>query len=273
MVIEPTVSSKEKEQGGFRANKSSTNSNDNTIGKVNVTIITVVFNDDKCLENTILSVLGQCYKDIEYIIIDGGSTDGTLDIIKKYQDKINYWVSEKDNGIYDAMNKGVDLATGEWVNFMNSGDSFYDNNVLRSVFESDDLNSIDVIFGHHQIIYPHKKRIGKAGFAKNIWKGSQFSHQSAFVRLSLLRKSFFNVNNRISADFEFFYNQIKAGKCFKRKDIIVSSISSGGVSDINRIDGIVGWWNVIDKSYMRNLYYIYLVTKEMLKICIKRVIL
>jgi glycosyltransferase involved in cell wall biosynthesis len=272
MVIEPTVTKKVKEQGGLRANENSTNSNYHTIKKVNLTIITVVFNDEKCLENTMLSVLEQCYKDIEYIIIDGGSTDGTVDIIKKYQHRINYWVSEKDNGIYDAMNKGVSLASGEWINFMNSGDFFYDNNTLKLVFESNDLKYTDVIFGHHQVVYPHKKKIAKAGFVKDIWKGSQFSHQSSFVRSSLLRKNVFNISNRISADFEFFYNQIKSKRVFKRKDIIISSISSGGVSDINRIDGIVGWWNVIDKSYMKNLYYIYLITKEMLKIWIKRVV-
>ena len=87
-----------------------------------ISIITVVYNGEEFLEETVLSVLNQSYKNIEYIIIDGGSTDGTVDIIKKYEDEIDYWVSEADKGIYDAMNKGIDVATGEWINFINAGD-------------------------------------------------------------------------------------------------------------------------------------------------------
>jgi glycosyltransferase involved in cell wall biosynthesis len=82
-------------------------------------------------------VISQTYPNVEYIIIDGGSTDGTLDIIKKYEDYIDYWVSEADKGIYDAMNKGVDLATGQWINFMNTGDRFYDENSIEEVFSKD----------------------------------------------------------------------------------------------------------------------------------------
>ena len=99
-----------------------------------ISIITVVRNDVVHIEQTMLSVLGQTYGNVEYIVIDGGSTDGTVDIIKKYADKLAYWVSEPDGGIYPAMNKGLQHATGEWVNFMNSGDSFADENVLEEVF-------------------------------------------------------------------------------------------------------------------------------------------
>ena len=95
-----------------------------------ISIITVSYNAVKTIEDTINSVLNQTYPNIEYIIIDGGSTDGTLDVIKKYQDKITYWVSEPDKGIYDAMNKGALKATGVWLHFMNAGDTFYDEQVL-----------------------------------------------------------------------------------------------------------------------------------------------
>ena len=95
-----------------------------------ITVVTVVYNDVKHIEDTILSVVNQTYPNIEYIIIDGGSTDGTVDIIKKYADHIAYWVSEPDKGIYDAMNKGLKKATGEWVNFMNSGDCFAQSKTL-----------------------------------------------------------------------------------------------------------------------------------------------
>ena len=99
-----------------------------------ISIVTVSYNAVLTIEQTILSVINQTYPNVEYIIIDGGSTDGTVDIIKKYEDKIAYWVSEPDKGIYDAMNKGVVVATGEWINFMNAGDIFTDGDVIDKLF-------------------------------------------------------------------------------------------------------------------------------------------
>lgn len=96
-----------------------------------ISVVTVSYNAVSTIEQTILSVINQTYPHIEYIIIDGGSTDGTVDIIKKYADKIAYWVSEPDKGIYDAMNKGIKVATGEWINFMNSGDCLYRNDTIE----------------------------------------------------------------------------------------------------------------------------------------------
>ena len=94
------------------------------INKPKISIITVVYNGEKYLEETIQSVINQTYDNVEYIIIDGGSTDGTLDIIRKYEERIDYWVSERDKGIYDAMNKGIDVASGDGLIFLNAGDYF-----------------------------------------------------------------------------------------------------------------------------------------------------
>ncbi len=99
-----------------------------------ITVITVVLNGEKTLEETIKSVISQTYPNVEYIIIDGGSTDGTLDIIKKYEDYIDYWVSEPDKGIYDAMNKGIVISFGEWLNMLNSGDLYYNSMVIENIY-------------------------------------------------------------------------------------------------------------------------------------------
>jgi glycosyltransferase involved in cell wall biosynthesis len=125
-----------------------------------ISIITVVYNGVSTLEQTILIVINQTYKNIEYIIIDGGSIDGTVDIIKKYEDKLAYWVSEPDKGIYDAMNKGIDKATGEWINFMNAGDCFNFYNILEDGFQMNISNMINVIYSD-TLINRRKKGLDK----------------------------------------------------------------------------------------------------------------
>ena len=253
--------------------KSTTKTTKEKDNKPLVSIVTVVYNGEKHLEETILSVINQTYDHIEYIIIDGGSTDATLEIIKKYEDAIDYWVSEKDAGIYDAMNKGIKRASGEWINFMNAGDGFYSIDVLQKIFLKNDFLGIEVIYGNHNVVYPTKTRVVKAGNIEDIYKGSQFCHQSSFVSSKTHKINRFNLANKIGADFEFFYNLYNKGLPFKYVDIIVSNYCAGGLSDIKRVDSIVGCWNVVEKNTKVNLYYIWIISKEMLKSWIKRVLL
>ncbi|SVC94866.1 uncharacterized protein METZ01_LOCUS347720, partial [marine metagenome] len=147
-----------------------------------VTVVTVVFNDAKHIEETINSVINQTYDNVEYLVIDGGSSDGTVDVLSKYDDQIDYWVSESDKGIYDAMNKGIELATGVWLNFMNSGDKYFSSDVLMQIFGVWNFGNVEIIYGNNEVRYPHKTRLASAGNIHNLWKGSQFSHQSAFIR-------------------------------------------------------------------------------------------
>ena len=236
-----------------------------------ITVVTVVYNGEKFLEDTILSVINQTYDNVEYIIIDGGSTDGTLEIIKKYEHAIDYWVSEKDKGIYDAMNKGIDLATGEWINFMNGGDAFYEKTSIKKVFDTQYLSTVDIVYGNHQVVYPSgRKRYAKAGQIKNFWKGSQFCHQASFVKTAYHKVLKFNLCTKIAADFEFFYKAWKTKKVFQFADVTIARFEAGGISDVNRIDSILGWWVLVDKSLKINTYYCLMVIKENLKSKVKR---
>src|SRR5690349_11491988 len=140
-----------------------------------VTVVTVVFNDVHNIEKTILSVLNLEYKPLEYIIVDGASTDGTTDIIRKYSDRIKRWITEPDKGIYDAMNKGIAMATGDWINFMNSGDRFASPGSL-TFFEK--APQADVVYGRARIEYPSFSREWKNSPISEMWKGMAFCHQA-----------------------------------------------------------------------------------------------
>ena len=203
-----------------------------------ISIITVVFNGEKYLEETIQSVINQTYDNVEYIIIDGSSTDGTIDIIKKYEDKIDYWVSEKDSGTYDAMNKGIKIATGEWINFMNAGDVFYSNDVLENIFLQTIEKDIQCIYGDVLVDYDKFKLEKKAGKLVDLYKGMQFSHQSLFVKTTYHKHKKFDLSYKSAADYNFIYNSYMDNIQFLYIDVIVSKVTNGGVSDIKRIASV-----------------------------------
>ena len=179
-----------------------------------ITVVTVVRNGEKTLEETILSVINQTYANIEYIIIDGASTDSTLDIIKKYEDRIDYWMSEPDDGIYYAMNKGIDLATGEWINFMNSGDSFYSNTVLQNIFENEYIDA-DIIYGDTLCILSLGFFMKKAKPLDSILSIFPFGHQASFVKTKTMKEIKFDESYKSSGDYHFFYNCYINKKIFK----------------------------------------------------------
>lgn len=233
-----------------------------------VSIVTVVYNGGKYLEQAILSVLNQSYNNIEYIIIDGNSTDNTLDFIKKYEDRIDYWISEPDKGIYDAMNKGIDLAHGVWINFMNAGDRFYESNTIEKVFKEYDP-SPDFIYGHHQINYDQNfSKIQKALPIKDLWKGMVFCHQSLFVKALLMKRYKFNIKNTMNADYEFIYSAYMNNFKFYNTGIVVSSILAGGLSDSGCLRRVKDHWSIARKysrSIKIDIYYILLLVDTFLK--------
>ena len=177
-----------------------------------ITVVTVVFNGAKNLEKTILSVLNQTYGNIEYIIMDGGSTDGTVDIIKKYENQLAYWISAPDKGIYDAMNKAINKATGEWINFMNCGDRFASPDVLELFTKK---YTADILYGDAIIQYVDFETIFTKHPLNVIWKHSPFCHQACFVRTSLMKEYKYNLNYKIGADHDIFYRAYMEGKQFQ----------------------------------------------------------
>lgn len=176
-----------------------------------VTIITVVYNDVAHIEETMLSVLNQTYASFEYVVIDGGSSDGTVDVIRKYADRLAYWVSEKDGGIYPAMNKGLAHVSGQWVNFMNSGDSFADNRVLEDIFSGTvDLQGKVVIGGHAYKVFSDSIEEMYAMEAHSIPTQLPFCHQSTFVKVNDKVPLHFDSRYRIAADYKLLYDLYEA---------------------------------------------------------------
>lgn len=212
-----------------------------------VTVVTVVFNDEKNLQRTIDSVASQTYKNIEHIVIDGGSTDGTLDIVRS-NSSIAYWLSEKDVGIYDAMNKGIAHASGTWINFMNSGDVFFENTIVESVFLNAEVCKADLVYGDVEVDYGHFRKIKKSGSVSSLKAGMQFSHQSLFARRSILEIFKFDLSYRTAADYNFIFLSWVKGYRFSSVDFVISSVSSGGVSDVQRLKSLKQRAQIIESS-------------------------
>ena len=158
-----------------------------------ISVVTVCYNAVDCIEQTMLSVLDQTYHDIEYIIIDGGSTDGTVDIIKKYADRLAYWISEPDKGIYDAMNKGIAVATGDYINFMNAGDTFRDQSSIYTYVDVIKPES-EIIYGDVIIKYHSRFQYRKPLWLDHLSECLPFCHQSVIVKTGLLRDRQFDTS-------------------------------------------------------------------------------
>jgi len=197
---------------------------------VRITIITVCYNCKDDIESTILSVINQTHQNIEYIIIDGGSTDGTLKVIKKYLNKINMLVSEPDKGIFDAMNKGLMHATGEWVNFMNAGDEFHDFFVLEKIFSTTDHNGIGILYGstrsNNSILQPDKLNSLKYG-------GIMACHQSIFYNREVCGgELFYKTEHKHYGDIELTRRLYIKGVPFKQVNVTIANYKGGGFSSI-----------------------------------------
>ncbi len=207
-----------------------------------VSIITVCLNSENTIEDTILSVEQQNYNNIEYIIIDGGSTDGTNDIINSHADSISRTISENDKGVYDAMNKGLNICTGDVVGFLNANDFYADNTIISQVIDYLRSNNLDAVYG--DLVYVDKLDTGKT---VRYWKPGQYKekafsdgwvmpHPTFFCRKDIYNKyGGFNDNFKVAADFELMLrfvekHKIKVGYLSE----IIVKMRAGGKGNVIR---------------------------------------
>jgi glycosyltransferase involved in cell wall biosynthesis len=204
-----------------------------------VTVVTVNYNMGEDLAVTMASVLAQSYSSLEYIVIDGGSSDGSLALLRAHQSRIAHWVSEPDRGLYDAMNKGVEAATGEWILFMNAGDWFHDPAVVADIFAGDTKDA-DVIYGDMVRRYGKEnvERLVPARPLSALPMRMPCSHQSIFARRELLLRFPFSQEFSLAADHDFILQAMRSGARFRKQARVIGIFSTGGASDRNRLEAM-----------------------------------
>lgn len=197
--------------------------------KQKITIITVVYYGESTLEKTIKNVIKQKYSNLEYIVVYSPSKDKTFDIIKKYKKNIDKILINFDIGIYQSMNLGASFADGDYINYMNSGDYFFNTNVIKSIFEK--KKNDDVIYGNCQVYYKKFKRDIFAKKIEHLKDGMIFSHQSCFVKSNIQKKFFFNKFYYYAADYDFFAKIYKKKYKFLKLNKNLSKCMSNGIVD------------------------------------------
>jgi glycosyltransferase involved in cell wall biosynthesis len=216
-----------------------------------LSVITVVYNDVSGIERTMLSVLNQTYPNIEYIIVDGFSTDGTFEVIKKYRDRIKL-VSEKDEGIYDAMNKGLAIATGDYVLFMNSGDEIYAPGTVAKVFTAAD--DADIYYGETEMMDDKGQSLGQRRHkapAKFTWQsfkyGMSVSHQAIYIKRSLTEP--YDRQYHLSADIDWIIRAAQKAKKIVKAEGYVAKYLVGGMSKQRHRQSLLERFDIMKRYY------------------------
>lgn len=217
-----------------------------------ISIVTVCYNAQQFIEKTIQSIINQTFKDLEYIIIDGGSKDKTLKIIKKYESKISKIISEPDNGLYDAMNKGIKKANGKYILFINAGDAFHSPTTLQEVFNK--CQQGDVIYGDTLITdynwaIKGKRRLRppkKLKF-KDFSKGMLVSHQAFIAKKELAE--LYDTNYKYSADFDWTIKILKKAKTICNASVPIAHFMEGGQTSKTIIPGLKERFIIMKKHY------------------------
>jgi len=217
-----------------------------------LTVITVVYNNVSDIERTLLSVINQTYTPIEYLVIDGGSTDGTVAIIERYADRISRWVSEPDNGIYDAMNKGLAMATGDYVLFMNSGDEIHSRDTVAQVFAS--APGADIYYGETELFDDKWESLGLRRHAipeRFTWRsfryGMNVSHQAIYIRRALTGP--YDMRYQLSADIDWIIRAAKQAETIVNTKRIVAKYLVGGMSKKRHWQSLWERFRIFSKHY------------------------
>ena len=234
-----------------------------------ISIITICFNSRDTIARAIESVVNQNYSDLEYIIIDGGSTDGTLDVIKRYESKITYIITEPDQGISDAFNKGVKLASGGIIGILNS-DDWYEPKILDTVALQLNNKSLDFIVGslrlwsennHNFVLFPDKNYQKKIGY-----KMPRLNHPASFFKREVYDSvGLFNLKYKYAMDYDFFARVLSAGKKGVIINQILTNMSFSGVSDKYAVRAYREGFDIAVNKLFAGLYFIYSVIKYYLR--------
>ncbi len=229
--------------------------------KPTISIITIVYNRVKDIEYTLKSITEQTYKNIEYIVIDGNSTDGTQTIIHKYLDKLDQYISEKDHGIYDAMNKGLKLSTGEYVLFINGGDNLHQKNTIENLINScvkENQITPDIIYGECMLVDNKRNQVKTRSSYKNqvfpktldyysFKYGTNVSHQSFIVKRSIA--PLFDLKYKWSSDVDWMLKCIKVSKKSQSTDQIISDFVLGDNSEKHKKASLTERFYIMNKHY------------------------
>jgi glycosyltransferase involved in cell wall biosynthesis len=220
-------------------------------------IITVTYNAEKVLEDTIQSVIFQTYRNVEYIIVDGASKDHTLEIVNKYHNRINKVISEPDKGLYDAMNKGIQLATGDYLCFLNAGDKFHDSETLQKIVHTlKGQERPDVIYGETAIVdeeghFLHMRRLSTPAHLnwKSFKQGMLVCHQAFFANRELAINHLYDLQYRFSADFDWCIRIMKKAKCLHNTRLTLIDYLNEGMTTKNHKASLKERFCIMAKHY------------------------
>lgn len=248
----------------------------NNMMTAKVSIVTVTYNCESTIEETLLSVIRQTYNNTEIIVIDGRSSDNTINIINKYKEQIDVFVSEKDHGIFDAMNKGIQKATGDWIMFMNAGDSFFESDTISQLSYLMNDPSNGVIYGPHFLRYNnHNRLINDIPFFQQNgkYRNMGFSHQSCLVRTKLAKKYYFELEYKLSADYKMLWHlYYDENVCFAKSDIPIAIMDDNGGETVSNYKRhlveeceICGFWDSQLRSFFIELKFFEFKIKRLIK--------
>lgn len=234
-----------------------------------LSVITVVYNNVKHIERTLKSVINQTYSDIEFIVIDGASTDGTLNTIEKYRSDIDILISEPDKGIYDAMNKGLKIASGEYVIFMNSGDEFYGNTTVEQVFKTSAF--ADIYYGETEMLDENLVNQGRRRHKapqqlqlKSFQFGMSVSHQAIIIKKSIVKN--YDSKYQLSADIDWILDAITKAQKIVNTQLVIAKYLMGGMSKKRHLQSLKERYQIFKNYYgfLPNLFNHVVIAKNLL---------